>query len=76
MIIQSKCPYCGRWPEIGDRQVWKTPIDGGMHMLYLFRLCCENGQHSFSTSFSEDLTKVAKDWERIVYEKECKLKGG
>jgi hypothetical protein len=70
MKIKSKCPACGRWPEL---KAWLVQF--GDSMVYELRLICGNGQHECSTSYSEDIEKVGRDWDRLVKEKQCKMKG-
>lgn len=70
MKIIKRCPECGRWPRL---QVWHVAISGGM--VYQLYLKCEDGHHICMTSPSEDLEKVRVDWNRLVTNLECKMKG-
>jgi hypothetical protein len=69
MKIKSKCPVYGRWPSL---KTWLLLM--GSFMVYEICLICENGSHVCCTSYSEDIEKVGLDWERLVKEKECKMK--
>jgi hypothetical protein len=64
------CPICGRDPKWVD---WKVPF--GKALVILRALKCDDGMHCCMTSYSIDKVKVLNDWERLVKEKECKLKG-